>query len=80
MQQRLYTPRRLFDYYRNLDEDFAQVNLKKKKNAFLLPKEMMEPLWPNGKPISEAKLNDLKSLLPLIPEDAQDFYKKTNRN
>lgn len=36
----------------------------------------MEPLWPNGKSIPEAKLNDLKSLLHLIPEDAQGFYKK----
>lgn len=32
------------------------------------------PLWPKGKPISEAKIADLKALFPLIPEDAKTFY------
>lgn len=54
-----------------------EVNLKKslRGNSGHLTKELMDPLWPSGKPIPDAKLNDLKSLLHLIPEDAQDFYK-----
>lgn len=31
---------------------------------------MIKPLWPNGKPISEKKLKDLKLLFPYIPNDA----------
>lgn len=31
-------------------------------------------LWPNGKPLSTAKLNDLKELLQLVPPDAKHFY------
>ncbi|KAI8432526.1 hypothetical protein MSG28_013523 [Choristoneura fumiferana] len=34
----------------------------------------MEPLWPTGKPIPEAKLKDLKSLLHLIPQEYHSFY------
>lgn len=34
----------------------------------------LEQLWPNGKPISTAKLADIKSLLHLIPGDAKQFY------
>lgn len=62
----------------DLDSDYQEVNLKKnlRGNTVSLTKELMDPLWPNGKPVPEAKLNDLKSLLHLIPEDAQDFYKK----
>ncbi|KAF9791441.1 hypothetical protein SFRURICE_014779 [Spodoptera frugiperda] len=36
----------------------------------------MEPLWPTGKLVSEAKLKDLKSMLHLIPQDSYDFYVK----
>lgn len=34
----------------------------------------LEPLWPSGKAISPAKLEDLKSLLYLIPDDSKEFY------
>lgn len=42
----------------------------------------LEVLWPQGKPISEPKLQDLKSILHLIPNDAEQFYKnlKSNEN
>ncbi|KAF9817208.1 hypothetical protein SFRURICE_013996 [Spodoptera frugiperda] len=36
----------------------------------------MEPLWPTGKHVSEAKLKELKSMLHLIPQDSHDFYVK----
>lgn len=32
-------------------------------------------LWPNGKPISQEKLNDLQSLFHLIPNDCLPFYR-----
>jgi hypothetical protein len=32
-------------------------------------------LWPDGKPISDPKLKDVKSLLNLIPSDAKQFYR-----
>lgn len=32
-------------------------------------------LWPQGKPISSAKLADIKSVMHLIPSDAKLFYK-----
>lgn len=32
-------------------------------------------LWPSGKPISQPKLEDLKTLLPLIPKDARPLYR-----
>ncbi|CAG9819851.1 unnamed protein product [Phaedon cochleariae] len=37
--------------------------------------KLLESLWPNGKPIAEKKLEDLKSLLCFIPKDAKKFYK-----
>ncbi|CAG4933957.1 unnamed protein product [Parnassius apollo] len=33
-----------------------------------------EQLWPQGKPISQPKLDDIKSLLHLIPSDATKYY------
>lgn len=47
----------------NLDDDHIEVNLKKslRGNTGLLTKQLMDPLWPNGKPIPEAKMNDLNN-------------------
>ncbi|XP_050503607.1 uncharacterized protein LOC126882675 [Diabrotica virgifera virgifera] len=39
-------------------------------------KESLVLLWPDGKPIPDKKLEDLKFLLSLIPKDAKEFYKK----
>ncbi|KAJ8720783.1 hypothetical protein PYW08_006248 [Mythimna loreyi] len=66
----------------NLDNEHIEVNIKKslRGNTGLITKQVMDPLWPSGKPISEAKLNDLKSLLHLIPDDAQEYYKKLSGN
>lgn len=66
----------------NLDDEPIEVNIKKnlRGNTGLLTKQVMDPLWPNGKPIPEAKLNDLISLLHLIPDDAQEYYKKLTGN
>lgn len=37
-------------------------------------------LWPNGKPLSRPKLEDLKSTMNLIPADGKQFYKKIHSN
>lgn len=37
---------------------------------------LLEPLWPRGKPISIPKLNDLKSMMELIPSDAKPVYQR----
>lgn len=37
--------------------------------------DKLVPLWPNGKPISEEKLKDLKSMFNIIPKCHHDFYK-----
>ncbi|CAH0722737.1 unnamed protein product, partial [Brenthis ino] len=34
----------------------------------------MKPLWPKEKPVPDAKLNDLKSVPHLFPQDSHDFY------
>lgn len=34
----------------------------------------MKQLWPNGKPISVPKLNDIKFLISLIPNDYRQLY------
>lgn len=54
-----------------------EVNIEKKspgrRPSFL--SIGLDPLWPTGKPISPAKLADIKSLMHLIPGDAKQFYK-----
>ncbi|XP_054270345.1 uncharacterized protein LOC128991468 [Macrosteles quadrilineatus] len=35
----------------------------------------LQLLWPNGKPVAEAKLKDLKSMLHLLPKNYHGFYK-----
>lgn len=49
-----------------------RIQILKKKNSF---KNLLQNLWPDGKPIAEKKLEDLRFLLPLIPKDAKRFYK-----
>ncbi|XP_073956928.1 uncharacterized protein [Choristoneura fumiferana] len=60
----------------NFYEDFKELDIKKigRVRQPAISKEIMEPLWPTGKPIPEAKLKDLKSLLHLIPQEYHSFY------
>lgn len=37
-------------------------------------------LWPNGKEIPQAKLDNLKSMFDLIPKDCLPFYKSLRGN
>lgn len=61
----------------SLKEDFKELNIDKniKGNVLEINKNDLCLLWPEGKPISPAKLNDLQSLFPYIPEDCIEFYK-----
>lgn len=58
-----------------------EVNVKKhlRENTTRLNIELMDHLWHKGKLTAEAKLNDLKSLLQLLSEDARYFYKDLTR-
>ncbi|KAF9418473.1 hypothetical protein HW555_004761 [Spodoptera exigua] len=47
---------------------------------YFITKALMAPLWPTGKPVPDAKLKDLKSMLHLIPQDSHDFYVKLTGN
>ncbi|XP_047518759.1 uncharacterized protein LOC125058680 [Pieris napi] len=59
------------------NEHYQELHIGRKYKGSLLPlsAELLVPLWPEGKPITQAKLNDLKSMFNLIPEDCLLFYK-----
>ena len=64
--------------------DFAssaqEIDIAKKRgrpSTLEVPKfnTLLQKLWPNGKPVPEKKLEDLKCLMTFIPNDAKKFYK-----
>lgn len=71
---------KMFEIYMksNLAEEYKVIDIKKnlRGRQYSITKAIMEPLWPTGKPVAEAKINDLKSMLHLIPQDSHDFYVK----
>lgn len=66
-----------FKYSHNDTDDYIEVDIKPKQKGKqnLTFNLEMELLWPEGKPISPLKLNDIKSVMHLIPEVDQHFYK-----
>ena len=59
------------------DEAYVTVDLRKKQQGRPSNSNfygLFEPLRPKGKTISPPKLEDLKSMLHLIPSDAKHFY------
>ncbi|KAH9639301.1 hypothetical protein HF086_012911 [Spodoptera exigua] len=66
----------------DLNEEFKVVDIKKnvRGRQYFITKALMAPLWPTGKPVPDAKLKDLKSMLHLIPQDSHDFYVKLTGN
>lgn len=59
--------------------DYSEVNIKKRQgrptnssNSNFL--QNLEQLWPNGKPVAQAKLDDIESYMYLIPAADQPFY------
>lgn len=59
------------------NEEYQELYIGRKFKGSALPlcSELLIPLWPDGKPITQAKLDDLKSMFSLIPEDCLSFYK-----
>ena len=64
----------------SFSDPFQTINIKKREilpgrptqeNIFL---NSLTPLWPKGKPIADAKLNNLKEMFHLIPKDCYTFY------
>lgn len=56
--------------------EFSEIDIQKRQTGrpsttFL---QSLSPLWSNGKPIPAPKLQDLRSVMDLIPGDARDFY------
>ncbi|XP_072397898.1 uncharacterized protein [Diabrotica undecimpunctata] len=65
-----------FKFSHNDDEQFTEVDLKPKvkgKPQLSLTTDL-ELSWPTGKPMSTPKLNDIKSIMHLIPENEQNFF------
>lgn len=64
-------------YSHDENDEFHEVLLQKnvKRQAPASFKSDLQILWPNGKEISNLKLQDIKSLMPFIPMDAKAFYK-----
>lgn len=65
--------------------DSQILDLSKKNKGVLITfsEADFELLWPEGKTIPQAKLEDLRSMYNLIPEDCQTFFnnlKGTNIN
>ncbi|CAG4955556.1 unnamed protein product [Parnassius apollo] len=55
----------------------VDLNKKPKRRAINNPLTLSrhyEQLWPQGKPISQPKLEDIKFLLHLVPSDARKYY------
>lgn len=63
---------------KDFDENFVEVNIQRhnagrpKSSPHLAA--FLVPLWPNGQPVSLPKLQDIKSIMHLIPGDARQFY------
>lgn len=62
------------------DENFLEIIIEKRcrgrvsNNILFLSETLLTQLWPNGKEINQAKLDDIKSIMHLIPADAHEFY------
>lgn len=60
-------------------EEYREIDLSKKKigrpSSKPIFSEALKPLWPDGKLISSAKLQDIKSYMYLIPKPEQHFYR-----
>lgn len=60
-------------------DNFIEVNIEKRgrgrQSATVFPAEiLLTQLWPDGREINKLKLEDIKSIMHLIPADAHVFY------
>lgn len=61
---------------RKISDDFQSVDIAKgNKKKMVISRVELEQLWPNGRPLSEAKINDLKEMMELVPDKYKYFYK-----
>lgn len=60
---------------KKIDGDFQSVNIEKKGvNASVFGTIKLDQLWPNGKPLSKEKIDDIKKILNLVPDEDKHFY------
>lgn len=58
---------------------YSETNIKKRQGRPKHPDNIiflnnLEPLWPSGKPVAQAKLDNITSYMHLIPAADQPFY------
>lgn len=56
------------------DSDYQVVDIGKRGKQEDLKSIVLEPLWPQGKGLSKNKIEDLKYLMKLVPEEHRSFY------
>lgn len=59
---------------KKVDGPFQSVSILRRGKPIDFKNIELEKLWPTGKPLSTEKVNDLKQLLELVPEDKKEFY------
>ena len=60
---------------RKINDEFQTVDIAKGNESKIdFESVELERLWPNGRPLSVAKLNDLKEMMVLVPEKYKYFY------
>lgn len=59
----------------NFEDSYAEIDIRKKQlGRPALFKDLLTPMWPEGKKISHPKIEDIKSVMHLIPNDCKHFY------
>jgi hypothetical protein len=57
------------------DQNFAQADIKKQSSGRPVSfTALLMPLSPTGKPVSQPKLNNTKSIMQLIPGDTKHSF------
>lgn len=54
--------------------NFQTVDIAKAKTQLDLKSVELEHLWPNGRPLSQEKVKDLKEMLELVDDEDKPFY------
>lgn len=57
-----------------LDGSFQTVDIKKRGGVSNIGTVALDNLWPNGRSLSKDKVNDLKEILKLVPDEHKHFY------
>lgn len=63
---------------KDFSSPFQTVNIKKNKRELDVKDTVLGALWPNGRPISQEKLKDLKDMIELVPQEHRHFYERLN--